>query len=387
MPRIITITSGKGGVGKTNISLNTALYLASQGQRTCLFDADLGLANINILLGLQPEHTLKDLVLDGRELQQILIKDFEGIDILPGSSGIEELANLAEEKTFELVESLAGLHEYDFLLFDTSAGISKNVISFCLAAPEVVVIITPEPTSLTDAYSLVKVLCANEYQGKLEVIINLCKDFATAKSVYAKFRGAVQKYLGLQVQALGVVFDDTRVTEAVKQQKPLLINFPNSPASQCIRKIGEKLLQGGGEELQDVEIGSFWRRWWKAVQAPLKLKDSGNNKQSASPPSRREEEDQKEVSQPPAPPVTTQKQEPESDKGVAKKDTPIIEELAKGLAAVSEELRLIRSALERNGNPEGDGRGSGGGFLSHGGPKIKLDLQAYLRTKGGVDPN
>ncbi|RLB18632.1 MAG: MinD/ParA family protein, partial [Deltaproteobacteria bacterium] len=275
MPRIITITSGKGGVGKTNISLNVALYLASEGHRTCLFDADLGLANINILLGLQPEYTLKDLILDGRTIDDIIIRDYKGIDILPGSSGVEQVANLDPSRTQELIGALSQLEDYDFLLFDTSAGISKNVISFCLATLELVVIITPEPTSLTDAYSLVKVLSMNGYQGKLQVVVNQCKDFSAAKSVYNKFRGAIQKYLGMQVYALGVVFEDPKVVEAVKQQEPLLIRYPGSLASQCIRKIGQKLLDGTDEELSSVQVEGFWKRWLGVIQGPLKLKETG----------------------------------------------------------------------------------------------------------------
>jgi len=385
MPRIITITSGKGGVGKTNISLNVALYLASEGHRTCLFDADLGLANINILLGLQPEYTLKDLILDGRTIDDIIIRDYKGIDILPGSSGVEQVANLDPSRTQELIGALSQLEDYDFLLFDTSAGISKNVISFCLATLELVVIITPEPTSLTDAYSLVKVLSMNGYQGKLQVVVNQCKDFSAAKSVYNKFRGAIQKYLGMQVYALGVVFEDPKVVEAVKQQEPLLIRYPGSLASQCIRKIGQKLLDGTDEELSSVQVEGFWKRWLGVIQGPLKLKETGQK------PSKESEENNEqgtvvpETRAPVSKDDNVGRSEEREGRGHEKRDKiqdDVVGKLADGLASLAEELRLIRNALEKNGRPSRDLQRVGGeSFSSPQGPKIKLDLEAFLRRK------
>ncbi len=389
MPRVITITSGKGGVGKTNISLNVALYLASQGKKTCLFDADLGLANINILLGLQPEYTLKDLVLEGRDLEDIMVKNYEGIDILPGSSGVQELANLSEDKTADLIKSLSQLQDYDFLLFDTSAGISRNVISFCLAALEVVVVITPEPTSLTDAYSLVKVLTMNDYQGKLSVIINQCKDFSVAKSVYAKFRGALQKYLGVQIQPLGVVFEDQNVVRAVEQQKPILVSYPGSTATQCIKKIAQKLIEGGGEELPEVEIGGFWKKWWSAIRSPLKLKEAkpgGEVSRPASGGQSQKEEPERPVQDDSGVPSRAEKQKPlisGAKKPVEQEFSgAIMEQVAKSLVTVSEELRLIRNALERNGTSGGLSRGNKGRGTGLGVEKIKLDLEGFLKAKG-----
>ena len=135
MARTITVTSGKGGVGKTNLSTNLSLHLAALGHRTCVFDADLGLANINILLGLYPEHTLEDVILNEQPLSSIIIRNHLGIDIIPGSSGVEKIANIDSEHVDALIKSFSLLEDYDFLLFDTSAGVSKNVVSFCLSSP------------------------------------------------------------------------------------------------------------------------------------------------------------------------------------------------------------------------------------------------------------
>ena len=158
MPRIITVTSGKGGVGKTNITTNLSLHLAAMGFNPCILDADLGLANINILLGINPEHTLKDVINNNFKLSDIIIKDYNGIDIIPGSSGIEDMANIGQGSLDKLIESFSPINAYDFLFIDTAAGISSDIISFCLASNEIIIVITPEPTSLTDAYALLKVL-------------------------------------------------------------------------------------------------------------------------------------------------------------------------------------------------------------------------------------
>ena len=163
MTRTITITSGKGGVGKTNLSLNLALELARLGHHTCLFDADFGTANVNILLGISPRYDIKDVISKDKVLNEIIIAEGEKIDLLPGSSGVEEMANLSSEQIDGLLSSMSAMEEYDYLLIDTAAGISKNVVSFCLASSEVVLVITHEPTSLTDAYALLKVLAANDF--------------------------------------------------------------------------------------------------------------------------------------------------------------------------------------------------------------------------------
>ncbi|MEI6127929.1 MAG: AAA family ATPase, partial [Pseudomonadota bacterium] len=191
MTRIITVTGGKGGVGKTNISINLALILSKLGSKVCLFDADLGLANINILLGLYPEYDLEDVILSNKSIHDIIIKNYQGIDIIPGSSGVEKLANLSGESLDRLIESFSTIDDYDYFIFDTSAGISRNVISFCLAASDVLLVITPEPTSLTDAYALLKILCFNGFTGSVKIIVNQCRNTSAASAAYTKLRDAV----------------------------------------------------------------------------------------------------------------------------------------------------------------------------------------------------
>ncbi len=270
MSRTITVTSGKGGVGKTNIALNLAVSLAKAGKKVCLFDVDLGLANINILLGLYPEATLQNIIFEGRQARDIMIRA-AGIDILPGSSGIEEVANLESGQLQQLVEQFSSLADYDFVIFDTSAGIARNVMAFCLAASELIMVITPEPTSLTDAYALLKVLSVNGFQGAVRTIINNCKDPGEAKETYHKFKKAVDHYLGLSVLALGPIYKDHRVTEGVRRQKPFVDLFPECIASRCLQKIAERLLEEKGTVAEKDYLVSFWQRCFAFFSGQVKM--------------------------------------------------------------------------------------------------------------------
>ena len=274
MSRTITIASGKGGVGKTNIALNLALHLSTYGQRVCLFDADLGLGNVNILLGLQPEYDLSDVILDGRDLKDIIIKIDNNIDILPGSSGLEEMGNLAPDRMQALIESLSEMDRYDFLLFDTPAGISRNVISFCLASSEVLLVITPEPTSLTDSFALLKILALNGFTGEAKVVVNQCKNSDVAALVYRKFKTAAMKHLNLDVSTLGAIYQDPKVMEAVRRQRPFLSLYPDSSASKCIRQIGDYLLTAGTEGSKEDDAAGFWSRCFKAIGGAVQFPDS-----------------------------------------------------------------------------------------------------------------
>jgi len=259
MPRIITITSGKGGVGKTSISLNLALELASLNQKVCLFDADLGLANINILTGIHPENDLKSVINGRLEMGDIIIKNFQGIDIIPGSSGIAEMADLSQEKAKQLIRSFIDLEEYDYFIFDTSAGISSQVLSFCMASHEILLVITPEPTSLTDAYSLLKVLCLKNYKNRVNVIVNQVKEANHAKQAYCQLRDTVKRFLSLELNALGIVVFDRHVPMSVIAQTPFLKLFPDSSASRCIKLLGKKLIKGDKKQ-NNTSLEDFWQR-------------------------------------------------------------------------------------------------------------------------------
>ncbi|MBI9088476.1 MAG: MinD/ParA family protein [Desulfobacterium sp.] len=259
MPRVITITSGKGGVGKTSISLNLALELASANQRVCLFDADLGLANINILTGIQPENDLESVIDGSLELSEIVIKNYQGIDIIPGSSGVERMADLTQEEAKRLIRSFLGLGEYDYFIFDTSAGISSQVLSFCMASHEILLVITPEPTSLTDAYSLLKVLSRKGYNRTVNVVVNQVTQSSSAKKAYGQLRETVNRFLSIKLSPLGIVARDKHVPMAVIAQTPFLKLFPDSPGSRCIQLLGRKLL-AREKNMEPISLEQFWHR-------------------------------------------------------------------------------------------------------------------------------
>lgn len=270
MTRTITITSGKGGVGKTNLSLNLALELARLGHRTCLFDADFGTANVNILLGISPRYDIKDVIMEGQSLADIIIAESENMDILPGSSGVEEMAHLSPEQMKGLLSSFSTMKEYDFLIIDTSAGISKNVLSFCLASSEVVLVITHEPTSLTDAYALLKVLAANGYKGTAKVAVNRCRDSSHARITFATFKNAVTKHLNMKVSALGLVLEDNKMVEAIRLQEPFLRKFPDSQVAKCFHMLATRLIENK-ECISGGDLDSFWRNTLEVMSSSLNI--------------------------------------------------------------------------------------------------------------------
>ncbi|MFH0728812.1 MAG: MinD/ParA family protein [Pseudomonadota bacterium] len=271
MARVITITSGKGGVGKTNITVNLAIQLAREGFKTCIFDADLGLANINILLGVSPEYNLEDVICGEKSVREILVHHDSGIDIIPGGTGAELLTSLAPEQLSGLIDTFSCLEEYDFLFFDTSAGISKSVISFCMASMEVMLVVIPEPTSLTDAYSLLKVLSLNGYKEPVKVIVNQAKNERFAEAVFNKFRETVRKYLPLEISYAGCLPADESVAEAVTRQRPFVALYPNGRASLGVTRIAQNLLGAPLSKLPDEKMDAFWERYSTFVKRPFQI--------------------------------------------------------------------------------------------------------------------
>ena len=266
MARIIAISSGKGGVGKTSISVNLALQLAREGQRVCLFDADLGLANINILLGLQPRHTLAD-VIEGRvSLRDIVIQGQDGIDIIPGSSGIERMADLEADQMQDLVSSFASLDDYDWILLDTSSGINRNVLCFSLSAPELMLVVNTEPTSLTDAYALLKILYHNEYAGTVRVVVNQCKSAASGELTYDKFRKAVRLYLERDIPLLGVIPQDAAMPASVTAQQALVVRDPDSRAARRLRQLATELLATAAPDVRISSMEDYWAIYLKCLR-------------------------------------------------------------------------------------------------------------------------
>jgi flagellar biosynthesis protein FlhG len=233
--RVLAVASGKGGVGKSNIAVNLSLALGKLGRQVILFDADLGLANADLLLGIQPRFNLTHFFQGGRSLTEIMCDGPFGLKLIPSGSGIAQLADLGPQERERVLSHFALIEDQaDYLVVDTGAGISRNVVAFAHAAEEVVVVTTPEPTARLDAYGLIKVLSQDGYAGRIRVVVNMADSPAEGEEVGRLMENLAGRFLNQPVELLGVVPRDKDVPRSVRAQKPFLIEHPHSPASQAI---------------------------------------------------------------------------------------------------------------------------------------------------------
>ncbi len=241
--RVIAISSGKGGVGKTNISINMALAYAQLGKKVVVMDADLGLANVNVVLGVIPKYNLYHLIRKQKSMKEIILDTNYGIQIVAGASGFSKVANLSEEERTNFIEELSELAVADVLIVDTGAGVSNNVLSFIAAADDVLIVTTPEPTAITDAYGIIKIIATeiNNLNLGLKLVVNRVKGIAEGKKVANRVINIASQFLNLKVDYLGCVFDDQNVQNAVSKQKPFLITDPKGKASICIKHLVSRL--------------------------------------------------------------------------------------------------------------------------------------------------
>jgi flagellar biosynthesis protein FlhG len=242
--RVVCVASGKGGVGKTHTTLNLALALESLGKRVLVLDADFGLANLNIMLGVMPEYSIEDFFYGSMPLDEIVFKISDGFHFLAGGSGIWELTTLSSEQRLDIhsqLEALAGL--YDYLLIDSPAGISSQALFFSAAANEVLLVVNPEPTSLTDAYAVIKVLTERYRERQVLVVVNCANSQLKlgAENVYQKLRQAAADYLNVNVHYMGAIPSDPLVGECILDRTPLYRRYPNSVSGRAIRRLASKL--------------------------------------------------------------------------------------------------------------------------------------------------
>jgi len=243
--RVIAVTSGKGGVGKTNFTVNLAIALREAGSRVLILDADLGMANVDIVIGSSSKKFLLNLLDDGVELADVLVHGPYGVEFIPGGSGLEKAQTLHDDERRILLEKLAGVGSLaDIILIDTGAGLGKNVMDFILAAGEVLLVTTPEPTSLTDAYAVMKAYSRYAEHPDLQLVVNRVYDDRESRDVTAKLQQTAERFLHMEVGCLGYLYEDTSVMRAVRRQTPFYVATPDAIASRCVRAMAQSLLYG-----------------------------------------------------------------------------------------------------------------------------------------------
>ena len=262
LPLVISITSGKGGVGKTNLSANLACCLAREKKNVVLLDADLGLANVDVVLGLTPKRNLFHLFHEGAQLSDVIVDTPYGFKILPASSGVTEMLSLSAGQKITLLEAMDELEDaVDYLLVDTGAGINENVMYFNLAAQERLVVLTPEPTSLTDAYALIKVMQQNHNVHDFRVLVNLASDEKSSKDIFRRLYTVCDHFLsGISLDYVGMIPRDPAVRKAVIAQVPFCIQEPNCPACLALTKVAKTIQTWEVPNTLDGNIKFFWKR-------------------------------------------------------------------------------------------------------------------------------
>ena len=254
-PRFICVTSGKGGVGKTNFSINLGIALSRLGVRTLVIDADFGLANVDVVVGTITKYTFMNFMDDNLPVEKIMGEAPEGLKIISGGSGLLNVLEMSEEKLQRIIHRFNELNNlFDIVIIDTGAGLTKSILSFVNASDETILITTPEPTSLTDAYAMIKAISKESNQSKVSVVVNRAESHEEASFNFEKLYNASHKFLNFTIQSLGVVLDDHRVKKAVQTQTPFLVMYPKSNASRSIELIAKKVMDKEPEEVDPVAI-------------------------------------------------------------------------------------------------------------------------------------
>ncbi len=262
LTRVISVTSGKGGVGKTNIVGNLAIAFRRLGKRVLVLDGDLGLANIDIIFGLSPAYNIMHVINGQKSLAEIMVEGPEEIQIIPAGSGIQDLVHLTQGQKLNLLNEFDGLEEeFDIFLIDTGAGISSNVIYFSIAADERIVVATPEPTSITDAYALIKVMYTKHGTNTFKLVVNMVEHEEEARAVFKNLSNAIVRFLkGISLEYVGFIPRDSNLEKAVRQQATVLKCFPGSASSHGFSRLADQLLGTAPSAVQDGNIKFFWKK-------------------------------------------------------------------------------------------------------------------------------
>jgi|LNFM01.1.fsa_nt_gb flagellar biosynthesis protein FlhG len=260
-PTVIAVTSGKGGVGKTNISANLAIALGQRGARVLAIDADLGLANMDIIMGLAPTYTTADVVSGEVPIEDVIIPGAPNVWLLPGASGQHDLANLSDTGRRNLFTAVDGLDDrFDAIVVDTGAGIGSNAIGFAAAAKDIILVVTPEPTSVADAYGMLKVLCTRCAVRRVHVLANMVAGPADGEQVFRRLVALADRFLNIGLDYLGAIPRDGAISRSVMRGEPVLTAYPRSPASLAILDAADALGRADHRDDREGALRLFWRR-------------------------------------------------------------------------------------------------------------------------------
>ena len=269
--RTIAVTGGKGGVGKTCMAVNVATALAQNGQKVLLLDGDLGLSSVDVMLGLTPRCTLEQLLSGERKLQDIILKSPDGVQIVPAASGVARMAALSASEHAAIIHAFASLPAtVDVLVIDTAPGIGESVLRFCAASQHLLVVVCDEPTSLTDAYALIKVLSRNYHRKRFHVLANRVRHGSGA-ALFQRLQRVTDRYLEVNLRFAGEIPDDDAQVKAVRAQRALLDAFPGSAAATAIRKLAASLLDWPRSEASSGGLEFFFERLFASTQPRLRM--------------------------------------------------------------------------------------------------------------------
>jgi len=259
-PKIITVTSGKGGVGKSNFVVNLAITLQKMGKKVLILDADIGMGNDDVLMGVMPKYSIYDIIFNNKTIEQVLIKGPFGVKLLPAGTAITNLEGITEAQIERFIKNLSTLEELDYIIMDTGAGVNKSVLGFISCSEELIILTTPEPTAITDAYSLLKAVSHFNIKQNAKLVINKTIDDQDGKITYNKFKNAVNKFLHIDLEYLGCIQEDRKAIQAVRRQIPFVIVYPNCNASKDIISIAKNILGNSKIYNDNVSVERFFKK-------------------------------------------------------------------------------------------------------------------------------